>query len=112
MINCTFPYKMESTEEFDRICTMEIMPAIQKAYGSIAAKHDPMNDALLSAATERIIRCVSDMCRNCEQGYSYGQSEEITQRRKDYFIKAWNARDTYSEGCQVSSRTASQTLTD
>ena len=112
MINCTFPYKLESTEEFDRICTMEIMPAILKAYGSIAARHDPMNDALLSAATERIIRCVSDLCRSCEQSYSYGQPDERTQERANNFVRAWNVRDTYSEECQVSSRTASQTLTD
>ena len=62
MINCTFPYKLESTEEFDRICTMEIMPAILKAYGSIAARHDPMNDALLSAATERALSGVCPIC--------------------------------------------------
>ena len=102
MTNCTFP--VGDAKEFDRICTSEILPAILKAYGTLASMHHRDNDALLICATKRLKDSLLSFCDECCETYTIGQPTVSVENASQFLEQAWATRDTCSKGPQVSSR--------
>ena len=107
MKSCVFPNP--NLEEYDRICTMEILPAITKAYGSIATGHNAINDALLIAGTERLVETITEYCKMMRDMYLWGQPENAVERSVQHLRNMWANRDTCSARCQELSHTENQT---
>lgn len=63
----TFRGTLGGTEEFDRIISTEVYPAIVKAYATFRYEE---KSELMAAATVHLIECLSDLCHELEEVYT------------------------------------------
>lgn len=70
------------TEEYDRIMTTEVYPAVIKAFGSLS---DGYQTDFLCAATEHFINCMTELAHECRDTYLHQKVDaEQVERVIDY----------------------------
>lgn len=81
-----------TTVEFDRICAVEVYPAIVKAFGALQAEKQ---DDLLYAATDHLADSVKKLCYELRDTYTHGRYSPATiERIKDYLSSRDNKANT------------------
>ena len=85
-----------TTKEFDRICAVEVYPAIVKAFGALQAEKQ---DDLLFAAADHLAECVKELCFELRDVYLHGETDQRTVKAiKDYLeTRAAAAKEEYRE---------------